>query len=647
MILSCQNLSKSFGSDDIIKNVSFQINEGDKVAIVGNNGAGKSTLLKMITGELDTDAGTVVFAKDTTIGYLAQYQNMEGNETVYQTVYSSRTDILEMQKNLQKMEEQMTKLTDDALDALLVRYHEMHDVFDHMNGYAYESEVQGVLRGLGFSEEDFSKTMDMLSGGQKTRVSLGRLLVMKPDILLLDEPINHLDLNSIEWLETFLMNYKGTVVIVAHDRYFLDRIVTKVIDISMHTAHVYKGNYSAFAMQKEEIRKTMMREYEKQQASIAHQQEVIDKLKQFNREKSIKRAESRQKALDKMDVMEKPIDAQEHMKLSLQPDVTSGNDVLELIGLSKSYDGMTLFSNVDFLLQRGEHVAILGDNGTGKTTLLKIINEIVTADSGSFRLGANVTIGYYDQEQQVLDDDKTLFEEMSDAYPNLNNTKIRNVLAAFMFLGDDCYKRIGDLSGGERGRISLAKLMLSGANFLILDEPTNHLDMESKEILENAINDYEGTVLYVSHDRYFVNQTADKILELENHQFSVYLGNYDYFIQKKTERMAQEKAVQDAKRGDTESISGQSEGKTDWKQQKKIQSEKRKVENRLAEVEDRIAACEEDLRQIEEEFAKDDVATNSAKLNELSQKQEKLQEELDALYESWEELSETLTNDFA
>lgn len=647
MILSCQNLSKSFGSDDIIKNVSFQINEGDKVAIVGNNGAGKSTLLKMITGELDTDAGTVVFAKDTTIGYLAQYQNMEGNETVYQTVYSSRTDILEMQKNLQKMEGQMTKLTDDALDALLVRYHEMHDVFDHMNGYAYESEVQGVLRGLGFSEEDFSKTMDMLSGGQKTRVSLGRLLVLKPDILLLDEPINHLDLNSIEWLENFLMNYKGTVVIVAHDRYFLDRIVTKVIDISMHTAHVYKGNYSAFAMQKEEIRKTMMREYEKQQASIAHQREVIDKLKQFNREKSIKRAESRQKALDKMDVMEKPIDAQEHMKLSLQPDVTSGNDVLELIGLSKSYDGMTLFSNVDFLLQRGEHVAILGDNGTGKTTLLKIINEIVTADSGSFRLGANVTIGYYDQEQQVLDDDKTLFEEMSDAYPNLNNTKIRNVLAAFMFLGDDCYKRIGDLSGGERGRISLAKLMLSGANFLILDEPTNHLDMESKEILENAINAYEGTVLYVSHDRYFVNQTADKILELENHQFSVYLGNYDYFIQKKTERMAQEKAVQDAQRGDTESISGQSEGKTDWKQQKKIQSEKRKVENRLAEVEDRIATCEEDLRQIEEEFAKDDVATNSAKLNELSQKQEKLQEELDALYESWEELSETLTNDFA
>ena len=647
MILSCQNLSKSFGSDDIIKNVSFQINEGDKVAIVGNNGAGKSTLLKMITGELDADAGNVVLAKDASLGYLAQYQNVEGCETVYQTVYSSRQDILDMQARLQKMEEQMTEVTGQDLDTLLERYHELHDIFDHNNGYAYESEVQGVLRGLGFSEEDFHKTMDMLSGGQKTRVSLGKLLVMKPDILLLDEPINHLDMSSIEWLETFLMNYKGTVIIVAHDRYFLDRIVSKVIDLSMHTAHVYKGNYSAFAMQKEEIRKTMLREYEKQQASIAHQQEVIDKLKQFNREKSIKRAESRQKALDKIDVLEKPIDEESRMQLSLAPDKTSGNDVLELIGLSKAYDGVTLFSNVDFLLQRGEHVAILGDNGTGKTTLLKIINEIVPADAGVFRLGANVTIGYYDQEQQELDDDKTLFEEMSDTYPNLNQTKIRNVLAAFMFLGDDCYKRIGDLSGGERGRISLAKLMLSGANFLILDEPTNHLDMESKEILEKAINAYEGTVLYVSHDRYFVNQTADKILELAGQHFTVYLGNYDYYVEKKAQFLQSQQETGDETKAGEDPVLGESEGKMDWKQQKKIQSEKRKVENRLAEVEDRIAVCEEDLRRIEEEFAKDDVATNSAKLNELSQRQEKIQKELDTLYESWEELSETLTNDFA
>ncbi|MBD8916286.1 MAG: ATP-binding cassette domain-containing protein [Pseudobutyrivibrio sp.] len=646
MILSCQNLSKAFGSDDIIKNVSFQINEGDKVAIVGNNGAGKSTLLKMITGELESDAGSITLAKDATLGYLAQYQNIEGEETVYQTVYSSRQDILNMQGRLQRMEQQMTELQGEALEDLLVKYHQLHDLFEHQNGYAYESEVQGVLRGLGFSEEDFNKTMDMLSGGQKTRVSLGKLLVMKPDILLLDEPINHLDLTSIEWLETFLMNYKGTVVIVAHDRYFLDRIVTKVIDLSMHTAHVYKGNYSAFAMQKEEIRKTMLREYEKQQASIAHQQEVIDKLKQFNREKSIKRAESRQKALDKMAVLEKPVDAENHMQLSLQPDTVSGNDVLELIGLSKSYDGIPLFTNVNFLLQRGEHVAILGDNGTGKTTLLKIINEIVPADAGIFRLGANVTIGYYDQEQQVLDDEKTLFEEMSDTYPNLNNTKIRNVLAAFMFLGDDCYKRIRDLSGGERGRISLAKLMLSGANFLILDEPTNHLDMESKEILENAINAYEGTVLYVSHDRYFVNQTADKILELTNQQFSVYLGNYDYFVEKKAQSQETQNIVsQTTTSSEAEQV--EPEGKIDWKQQKKLQSEKRKVENRIAEIEEQISECEDTLAKIDEEFAKDDVATNSAKLNELSEKQSKVQAELDTLYAAWEQWSEVLTTDFS
>lgn len=646
MILSCQNLSKAFGSDDIIKNVSFQINEGDKVAIVGNNGAGKSTLLKMITGELESDAGSITLAKDATLGYLAQYQNIEGEETVYQTVYSSRQDILNMQGRLQRMEQQMTELQGEALEDLLVKYHQLHDLFEHQNGYAYESEVQGVLRGLGFSEEDFNKTMDMLSGGQKTRVSLGKLLVMKPDILLLDEPINHLDLTSIEWLETFLMNYKGTVVIVAHDRYFLDRIVTKVIDLSMHTAHVYKGNYSAFAMQKEEIRKTMLREYEKQQASIAHQQEVIDKLKQFNREKSIKRAESRQKALDKMEVLEKPVDAENHMQLSLQPDMVSGNDVLELIGLSKSYDGIPLFTNVHFLLQRGEHVAILGDNGTGKTTLLKIINEIVPADAGIFRLGANVTIGYYDQEQQVLDDEKTLFEEMSDTYLNLNNTKIRNVLAAFMFLGDDCYKRIRDLSGGERGRISLAKLMLSGANFLILDEPTNHLDMESKEILENAINAYEGTVLYVSHDRYFVNQTADKILELTNQQFSVYLGNYDYFVEKKAQSQETQNIVsQTTTSSEDEQV--ESEGKIDWKQQKKLQSEKRKVENRIAEIEEQISECEDTLAKIDEEFAKDDVATNSAKLNELSEKQSKVQAELETLYAAWEQWSEVLTTDFS
>ena len=644
MILSCQNLSKAFGSDEIITDVSFQINEGDKVAIVGNNGAGKSTLLKIITGELEPDQGTVILAKDTAIGYLAQYQNDTEDGTVYETVYSSRADILQMKASLETMEEQMRHLEGEELNRLLVKYHELHDLFDHKNGYAYESEVQGVLRGLGFSEEDFTKTMDMLSGGQKRRVAVGRLLVTKPDLVLVDEPINHLDLSSIQWLEGFLMNYKGTVVIVAHDRYFLDRIVSKVIDISLHKAHVYKGNYSAFALQKEELRKTRLREYEKQQEAIAHQQEVIDKLKQFNREKSIKRAESRQKALDKMEIIEKPINEEDTMHLTLEPERISGNDVLELSGLAKSYDGVTLFSDFDLLLQRGEHVAVIGDNGTGKTTLLKIINHMVDADRGVFRLGANVTIGYYDQEQQVLDDRKTLFEEMSDAYPGLSHTKIRNVLAAFMFLGDDCYKRIGDLSGGERGRISLAKLMLSGANFLILDEPTNHLDMESKGILENALNAYAGTVLYVSHDRYFINKTAHKILELSDCHFQVFLGNYDYYLEKKLTQQQQATCA----RQDQASLSveTESEGKTDWKQQKKMQSERRKIENQIKEAETKINDYENELAELELEFAKDEVATNSARLNELSARQQTIQQELDALYALWEELSEMLSLNF-
>ncbi|MCR5354873.1 MAG: ATP-binding cassette domain-containing protein, partial [Lachnospiraceae bacterium] len=504
MILSCQGITKSFGTDNILNNISFQIDQGEKLAIVGNNGAGKSTLLKIITGELDADAGNVVLAKDTTVGYLAQYQNDAASGTIYDIVYSAREDIINIKNQLQDMEEQMKHLTGDDLDNLLIKYHSLTDTYEHMEGNTYDSLVSGVLRGLGFADEDFNKKMEELSGGQKTRVSLGMLLVKKPDILLLDEPINHLDLRSIQWLETYLSNYKGAMILVAHDRYFLDRIVTRVLDITHGITHLYKGNYTAYAMQKADILKTKMREYEKQQAMIAHQQEVIDKLKSFNREKSIKRAESRQKALDKIEVMDAPIMEENHMKLTLEPEVSSGKDVMDIHNLSKSYDGKVLFEGFDFLLQKGEHVAIIGDNGTGKTTLLKIINEAVTADTGEIKLGSNVHIGYYDQEQQRLDDSKTLFDEIADTYPNMNNTKIRNCLAAFLFTGDDCYKRIGDLSGGERGRVALAKLMLSEANFLILDEPTNHLDMESKDILEQALNSYTGTLLYVSHDRYFV-----------------------------------------------------------------------------------------------------------------------------------------------
>lgn len=637
MVLSCQNISKAFGSDEVLKKISFQVNEGDKVAIVGNNGAGKSTLLKIITGELDMDEGTVVFAKDTTVGYLAQYQEEDAKGTIYEIVRSSCQHVIDMENELHTMEERMRNASSGELEILLEKYHKLNDKFNHLGGNLYESEVNGVLRGLGFSEEDFSKNMSMLSGGQKTRVSLGKLLVTKPDILLLDEPINHLDMSSIQWLENYLINYKGCVIIVAHDRYFLDRTVNSILDISQHSSYLYKGNYSAFVKQKEQRMLTRLREYEKQQDMLAHQQEVIDKLKQFNREKSIKRAESRQKALDKVELIEKPMEDTRGMHLFLEPNEISGNDVLQLIDISKSYDNQVLFSGVNLMINRGEHVAVIGDNGTGKTTLLKIINGMVDADTGTIRLGSKVTIGYYDQEQQVLDDEKTLFQEMSDAYPNLTQTKIRNVLAAFMFFDDDCYKKIGDLSGGERGRVSLAKLMLSEANFLILDEPTNHLDMESKEILEKALNSYTGTLLYVSHDRYFINKTAQRILALQNEHFVNYLGNYDYFLEK-----SQEIAIcsRESQKNEDNTRENTTEGKQDWANQKKLQSEKRKIQNQIDKVEKEIAEIEDVLESLNEQLLAPENASNSAKLNEISTQQEKLQKQLETCYEKWESLSE-------
>lgn len=648
MILSCQGITKSFGTDNILNNISFQIDQGEKLAIVGNNGAGKSTLLKIITGELDADAGNVVLAKDTTVGYLAQYQNDAASGTIYDIVYSAREDIINIKNQLQDMEEQMKHVTGDDLDNLLIKYHSLTDTYEHMEGNTYDSLVSGVLRGLGFADEDFSKKMEELSGGQKTRVSLGMLLVKKPDILLLDEPINHLDLRSIQWLETYLSNYKGAMILVAHDRYFLDKIVTRVLDITHGLTHLYKGNYTAYAMQKADILKTKMREYEKQQALIAHQQEVIDKLKSFNREKSIKRAESRQKALDKIEVMDAPIMEENHMKLTLEPEVSSGKDVMDIHNLSKSYDGKVLFEGFDFLLQKGEHVAIIGDNGTGKTTLLKIINEAVTADTGEIKLGSNVHIGYYDQEQQRLDDSKTLFDEIADTYPNMNNTKIRNCLAAFLFTGDDCYKRIGDLSGGERGRVALAKLMLSEANFLILDEPTNHLDMESKDILEQALNSYTGTLLYVSHDRYFVNQTAHKILELDNGHFVTYLGNYDYYLQKKEDIIDNFSTGENGKTSDfgTADVvvnASENDGKASWEANKQKQREITKAKRELESIEARIEEIENRIAKIDNEFMQDEVATNSAKLNELTSEKDGLNDELAGLYDRWEELESLIS----
>ena len=640
MILSCQNISKSFGTDEILNNINFHIEENEKAAVVGINGAGKSTLLKIIMNQEPPDTGAVVLAKDKTIGYLAQYQDISGHKTIYEEVLDSKKDIMEMEEKLRAMEADMNHFEGDALEKLLDSYHRINHEFEQLGGYAYRSEVSGILKGLGFSEEDFSHRMSELSGGQKTRVSLGKLLVTKPDVLLLDEPTNHLDIESIRWLEGFLMNYKGAVLIVSHDRYFLDRVVTKVVEIFQHKGYVYQGNYTDFAKKKAAVRAALMRQYYNQQREIKHQEEVIAKLKSFNREKSIKRAESREKMLDKIERIEKPVDDNTDIRIVLEPNVVSGNDVLTVEGLSKAFPQQKLFSDINFEIKRGERVALIGNNGTGKTTILKMINELVAPDAGTIIFGSNVQIGYYDQEHQQLHMEKTIFDEIADDYPSLNNTKVRNVLAAFLFTDDDVYKRIEDLSGGERGRVALAKLMLSDANFLILDEPTNHLDITSKEILEDALKSYTGTVLFVSHDRYFINQTATRILELTGETVVNYIGNYDYYLEKHDQMVAlYVKNREDAVQSQSAGVENTSAQKVDWQTQKAEQARIRKLENARNKAEERIAELEENISAIDEECAKPEVATNSARLGELVSQQNTYRQELAEQYDIWEELS--------
>ena len=638
MILSCQNISKSFGTDEILNNINFHIEENEKAAVVGINGAGKSTLLKIIMKEELPDEGEVILAKDKTIGYLAQHQDVSGHHTIYEEVLDSKRELIEMESELREMETKMNELKGSELEDLLETYHKKNHAFEQLNGYAYRSEVTGILKGLGFSEEEFGKKMSELSGGQKTRVSLGKLLVTKPDVLLLDEPTNHLDIESIRWLETFLLNYKGAVLIVSHDRYFLDRIVGKVVEIFQHKGYVYLGNYSDYAKKKAAIRSAMIKQYYNQQREIRHQEEVIAKLKSFNREKSIKRAESREKMLNKIERLEKPVEDNTDIRIVLEPNVVSGNDVLKVENLSKSFLPVTLFSNINFDIKRGERVALIGNNGTGKTTILKIINELIPADSGTVTLGSNVHIGYYDQEHQQLHMEKTIFDEISDAYPDLNNTKVRNVLAAFLFTEDDVYKKIEDLSGGERGRVALAKLMLSDANFLILDEPTNHLDITSKEILEEALKSYTGTVFFVSHDRYFINQTATRILELTGDTIVNYIGNYDYYLEKHDQMTAlyvKSEQSTDPSGSSTEETTV----KTDWQTQKAEQARIRKIENALKKSEEKIAELEDKIAAIDEECAKPEIAVNSARLGELVRTQEEYRQELEKQYELWEDLS--------
>ena len=635
MILSCQNISKTFGTDVILKNASFHIEDREKAAIVGINGAGKSTLLKIIVGDLEADSGEAVLSKGKTLGYLAQHQDLESENTIYEELLTVKQDVLDLERDMHTLELRMKELSGGELENALAQYTRLSHEFEQKNGYACKSEVSGVLKGLGFEEEDFGKQVSTLSGGQKTRVSLGKLLLSRPDLILLDEPTNHLDMNSIAWLETFLLNYDGAVLVVAHDRYFLNRIATKIIEIDAGEVTVFQGNYSDYAAKKAQLREARMNAWLNQQREIKHQEEVIAKLKSFNREKSIRRAESREKMLDKMEILEKPTEVRSEMHITLEPKITSGNDVLTVEHLSKAFGPLQLFSDLNFSIKRGERVALIGNNGTGKTTILKILNGLLDADSGSFTLGARVQIGYYDQEHQVLHPEKTLFEEISDAYPDLDNTTIRSTLAAFLFTGDDVFKRIADLSGGERGRVSLAKLMLSEANFLILDEPTNHLDIVSKEILEQALNRYTGTVLYVSHDRYFINTTATRILDLTGGVLVNYIGNYDYYLEKHDiltpSSSVESKAAQEEE---------PSAAKLDWKQQKEEQARQRKRENDLKKTEEEIFQLESRDEEINELMTHEDIYTNVAECQKLHQEQEELKKRLETLYEQWEALAQ-------
>lgn len=640
MILACQNISKAFGEHEVLKNASFHIEEREKAAIVGINGAGKSTLLKIIMNEMPADEGQTIITKGKTIGYLAQHQEMESGNTIFDELLTVKQDVLDLEARIRQLEFSMKHAVGTELQDMMDSYSKLSHEFEQKNGYAWKSEITGVLKGLGFSEDDFSKKVDTLSGGQKTRVSLGKLLLSRPDIIMLDEPTNHLDMNSISWLETFLMNYQGAVIIVSHDRYFLNRVVTKIIEIDQGNVTTFMGNYTDYAQKKAMLREARMQAYLNQQREIKHQEEVIAKLKSFNREKSIKRAESREKMLDKIEVLDKPMEVRSDMRIELEPRIISGSDVLSVQGLSKAFPPQTLFTDLNFEIKRGERVALIGDNGTGKTTILKILNGVLPADAGEFRLGSRVQIGYYDQDHHVLHMEKTVFEEISDDYPTLTNTKIRNVLAAFLFTGDDVFKRIGDLSGGERGRVSLAKLMLSEANLLILDEPTNHLDIVSKEILENALNHYTGTVLFVSHDRYFINATATRILDLENQSLTNYIGNYDYYLEKKETMTDFASAPATSSSASAASSSTESDSKLDWKQQKELQAQLRKKQNELKKVEARIEELETRDKEIDDLLTKEEVFTNVAEVTKLSKEKEAIQAELEGLYEDWEILSE-------
>ena len=616
--------------------------ENEKTAIVGVNGAGKTTLLRILTGETVPDAGQVVGKAGMRMAYLTQHQSFAPGKSIYRTVFETDQKLLSLEKEMTEAQEELTRLSagqaaEEELSAKMEQYARLQEAFERAGGYAYRSEVTGVLKGLGFKEEQFGDAPETLSGGLKTRLSLACILLEKPDLLLLDEPTNHLDIPSIEWLENYLRSYKGGLLLVSHDRYFLNRIVSRVIEIEQGTILEYTGNYDAFAEKKAELRKAQRNAYLADQRKIRHEEEVIATLRRYGREKQIKRAESRVKLLAKMKPAEKPVTENAEVRFRLKSGKESGQDVLTVEGLSKAFGTNRLFEDASLLIKKHDRVVLIGENGTGKSTFLKIIADAVPADEGTVRIGANVHIGYYDQENQKLTMENTVFEEISDAFPDLSNTQIRSMLARFLFMGEDVFKRIGDLSGGERARVALAKLMLGEANFLLLDEPTNHLDMHGRAALEEALCAYEGTVLCVSHDRYFANRVATRILELDGLRMTMYSGNYTEAMEEKQRMLSH---MQEAVQGQTEKASEEkpSSSRNDWMEAKQKEAERRKKENAAARIEKEIAKLEEEIGSISDSMADPDVAADHARLMELFEEKKQKEERIETLFAEWETL---------
>lgn len=644
--LAMNNIKKTFGIDTILENISFSINEGERIGLVGSNGAGKTTLFKIITGELDYDNGEIYFGKDLTIGYLAQNTEIATTNTLLEEVLTVFEGVMVLEKEIKILEHEISdagaKEDFTLLDRLMKQYSLKTEEFTKINGYAYNSEAKGILIGLGFKEEDFSKEVRMLSGGEKTRLMLGKLLLKKPDILLLDEPTNHLDTDSVQWLESFLKQYRGTIFVISHDRYFLDELTNKTYELFSRELKIYNGNYSFYVKQRLVDEEIALKTYEENQSQIKRQQEVIDKLKSFGREKQVKRARSREKLLDKMEKVEKPNYLKKKAKITFNTKIKSGKDVMKIRGVSKSYGERTLFSEVNLDIYREEKIALIGPNGAGKSTLFNILlgedKNFEGEDKnfeGEITFGTNVRPVYFDQDRDDLNYEVNILDEVWSTYPHIKEADLRSMLGAFLFFGDDVYKLIGTLSGGEKARISLLKLMLSDSNFLFLDEPTNHLDIESKEVLEDALCAYEGTVFVISHDRYFLNKVPDKILLLENQEIKEYFGNYDYYMEKK----AIEKAAQEFE-NQTEDSSTKTQLKVQRKKDKEKEKEERKLKKQLTDTENRIHDIEQEITDLDHELCKEEVYSNPEKSMEINDLKIALNNELSDLLELWERLLE-------